>query len=192
MDADLAQRQALGGISGVAAIQRLQPGHAEAYRALMLDAYARHPDAFTSSVAEREALPLGWWQARLSAGPTAAELVLGAFTGGTLAGVAGLSFEARDKARHKALLFGMYVPPTKRGAGIGHQLVQAALAQARQRPGVRQVLLTVTQGNAAAQGLYERCGFMPFGVEPRAVALASGFVNKVHMWCDLGPAASTD
>ncbi|MGE0332581.1 MAG: N-acetyltransferase family protein [Ramlibacter sp.] len=176
----------------MASIQRLQPGHAEAYRALMLDAYARHPDAFTSSVAEREALPLAWWQARLSTDAQAADWVLGAFTGDTLAGAAGLSFDTRDKARHKATLFGMYVPPVQRGAGIGRQLVLAALAQARQRPGVRQVLLTVTQGNTAAQRLYERCGFKAFGVEPRAVAVDGGFVNKVHMWCDLGLLASTD
>lgn len=176
----------------MASVQRLAPGHAAAYRALMLDAYARHPNAFTSSVAEREALPLVWWQGRLCTDPTPAELVLGAFAGDTLAGVAGLAFEARDKARHKAQLFGMYVPPGQRGAGIGRQLVLAALAQARQRPGVRQVLLTVTQGNVAAQGLYERCGFVAFGVEPRAVAVDGGFVNKVHMWCDLGLVASTD
>jgi ribosomal protein S18 acetylase RimI-like enzyme len=174
------------------AIQRLEPGHAANYRALMLDAYHCHPDAFTSSVAEREALPLAWWQARLSPDPLAAELVLGAFSGSILTGAAGLSFEARDKARHKATLFGMYVPESHRGAGIGQQLVQAALAQARLRPGIRQVLLTVTQGNNAAQGLYERCGFVSFGVEPRAVAVGDGFVNKVHMLCDLHLAASTD
>jgi RimJ/RimL family protein N-acetyltransferase len=176
----------------VAAVQRLQPGHAAAYRALMLDAYARHPDAFTSSVAERETLPLSWWQARLSPGARTADLVMGGFAGDSLAGVAGLSFDMREKARHKATLFGMYVPESHRGAGMGRQLVRAALAQARLRPGVRQVLLTVTQGNAAAQALYERCGFVAFGMEPRAVAVGEGFVNKVHMWCDLDLAASTD
>jgi ribosomal protein S18 acetylase RimI-like enzyme len=174
------------------AIHRLEPGHAAAYRALMLDAYHRHPDAFTSSVAEREVLPLAWWQARLSIDPMASEVVLGAFSGSALTGAAGLSFETRDKARHKATLFGMYVPETQRRTGVGRQLVEAALAQARQRPGIRQVLLTVTQGNNAAQGLYERCGFVSFGVEPRAVAVGDGFVNKVHMLCDLHLAASTD
>jgi RimJ/RimL family protein N-acetyltransferase len=174
------------------AIQRLEPGHAAAYRALMLDAYHRHPDAFTSSEAERQALPLSWWQARLSTAPLAPELVMGAFAGSTLAGAAGLSFDARDKARHKATLLGMYVPEAHRGTGVGRQLVQAVLAQARRRPGIRQVLLTVTQGNLAAQRLYERCGFVAFGIEPRAVAVGDGFVNKVHMLCDLSLAASTD
>jgi hypothetical protein len=43
-------------------IKRLTPEYAAAYRALMLDAYRLHPDAFTSDVSEREALPIGWWE----------------------------------------------------------------------------------------------------------------------------------
>lgn len=68
----------------------------------MLGAYAAHPEAFTSTVAERERLPLAWWQARLSTEPDAGRLVLGAFDDGELLGVVGLSFEQREKVRHKA------------------------------------------------------------------------------------------
>jgi ribosomal protein S18 acetylase RimI-like enzyme len=102
-----------------------------------------------------------------------------------MAGVVGLSFESRAKARHKAHMFGMYVPSKLRHAGVGKKLVLAVLEFARKRPGVKLVQLTVTQGNAPAQGLYERCGFVPFGVEPYAIAVGTQFVSKVHMWCDL-------
>ena len=44
------------------------------------------------------------------------------------------------------------------------------------------VQLTVTQGNAQAQALYARNGFVEYGVEPYAVAVEQGFVSKVHMW----------
>jgi hypothetical protein len=60
-------------------IRRLTPTDAPAYRALMLDAYERHPDAFTSSVAERSALPLAWWESRLKLAPLALDVVFGAF-----------------------------------------------------------------------------------------------------------------
>lgn len=166
-------------------IQRLSPPQASAYRALMLEAYAAHPDAFTSSVAERAALPMSWWEARLADGPAPREVVLGATDGASLLGVAGLSFEAREKACHKATLFGMYVPAAMRGRGLGRGLVVNALDYARARPGVRLVQLTVTSGNVAAQTLYERCGFATFGIEPLAVAVDGGFVSKRHMWCDL-------
>ena len=171
-------------------VQRLSPQHAPAYRALMLEAYAAHPDAFTSSVAERAALPIAWWEARLADGPMPGELVFGAIEGSSLQGVAGLSFESREKARHKATLFGMYVPEALRGRGLGRRLVTSALDCARARPGVSLVQLTVTHGNAAAETLYQRCGFVAFGLEPLAVAVDGGYVSKLHMWCDLRTAES--
>ena len=42
------------------------------YRALMLEGYERHPDAFTSSAAERAAFPMAWWESRLDVSPLAA------------------------------------------------------------------------------------------------------------------------
>ena len=156
-----------------------------AYRDLMLEAYEAHPDAFTSSAAERAALPLAWWERRLGADSDGNEVVVGAFDGAALAGVAGLSFERREKAKHKATLFGMYVPDARRQQGIGRSLVLGVLAQARARPGMRVVHLTVTQGNTAAEALYEQCGFVRFGIEPFAIAVAGRFLSKVHMWCDL-------
>ncbi len=166
-------------------VRRLVPADAANYRSLMLEAYTLHPDAFTSSVAERATLPLSWWQARLDASPQAAEVVFGVFHHGALVGAAGLGFETRDKALHKARLFGMVVRPEHRLRGFGAALVRAVLADAREREGVRLVQLTVTEGNAAAQRLYQRFGFVPFGLEPLAVAVGQGHVAKVHMWCDL-------
>ncbi len=87
-------------------IRTLGAGDAEAYRALMLEAYGAYPQAFTSSVAERAAMPLSWWEKRLS-GPL--DQLLGGFEGEELAGIVGLAFEPREKARHKVTLFGMYV-----------------------------------------------------------------------------------
>lgn len=153
----------------------------------MLEAYERHPDAFTSSVAERGALPLTWWQTRLDDAPQAPSVVLGAFQADEIAGVVGIEFEKREKARHKSALFGMYVPPALRKRGIGRALIDAALDLIRMRPGVRIVQLTVTEGNAAACTLYERCGFAAFGVEPYAVAVDGRYVAKVHMWRLLAP-----
>ena len=64
-------------------VERLRPADAADYRALMLDAYARRPDAYTSTVAEREALPLDC----LAGGDLPAEMVLGVRREGRLCGV---------------------------------------------------------------------------------------------------------
>ena len=171
-------------------IRRLTPPDATAYRALMLEAYAREPDAFTSTPGERAALPLSWWEQRLDDGPQAQQVVLGAFDDrGRLGGAAGLQFEMREKSRHKANLYGMYVAPSCRRAGAGRRLVEAALAEAAAREGVKLVQLTVTQGNHAAEALYEACGFQAFGVEPFAIRQDGNFLSKVHMWRAVAPLA---
>ena len=180
------------GLFPLMALQRLTPVHAAAYRALMLEAYALHPDAFTSSVAERAEQPLVWWTERVSEDERASDVVFGAFGGEGLLGVAGLSFETREKVRHKSTLFGMYVPMCYRHNGLGRRLVLAALDYARTRSEVEIVQLTVTEGNTPAQRLYESCGFMPFGTEPLAVRVGATYVSKVHMWCNLYSAASVE
>ncbi|APC17751.1 GNAT family N-acetyltransferase [Pseudomonas frederiksbergensis] len=163
-------------------IERLDASHALAYRALMLEAYDRHPQAFTSSVRERAVMPLSWWESRLT---SPLDVLLGTFEQGELVGIVGLAFEAREKARHKATLFGLYASDTVRQRGLGYQLVQALFIQARARPGLKLIQLTVTAGNDAALALYQRCGFVQFGLEPLAVRVGEEYFDKIHMWREI-------
>ncbi|MBV4456881.1 GNAT family N-acetyltransferase [Pseudomonas sp. COR58] len=163
-------------------IERLDASHALAYRELMLEAYDCHPQAFTSSVRERAAMPLSWWESRLTG---KLDVVLGAFEAGRLAGIVGLAFESREKARHKATLFGLYVSAPHCRRGAGRQLLQAALAEAQSRPELKLIQLTVTAGNDAALNLYRRCGFIQFGQEPMAVRVGEDYFDKLHLWREL-------
>ncbi|WP_455930453.1 N-acetyltransferase family protein [Pseudomonas fluorescens] len=163
-------------------IRKLGANDAEAYRALMLEAYGAYPQAFTSSVAERARMPLSWWEKRIE---SPLDYLLGAFEGSVLAGIVGLAFEPREKARHKVTLFGMYVTEAYQRKGLGHQLVESALDAARRQPGVKLIQLTVTAGNDAAFALYQRCGFIQYGLEPLAVRVGIEYFDKIHMWREL-------
>ncbi|MGE3926907.1 MAG: N-acetyltransferase family protein [Lautropia sp.] len=169
-------------------IRRLTPADAARYRELMLEAYESEPEAFTSTVAERERLPLSWWSERLSEDAAAVDRVVGAFVAGRLVGAAGLSSAQRARTRHKGLLFGMYVREEARGRGVGALLVTEILRQAEQSARISVVQLTVSEGNAAAIRLYRRCGFAQFGLEPFAVRIGPRFISKVHMWRAVTPA----
>lgn len=170
-------------------VARLEVSDVPRYKALMLHAYTAAADAFTSTPEERAAEPDSWWVSRLS-DPKGLSQSFGAFVEGELAGTVTLEFSAKPKTKHKAHVVGMFVMESARGLGAGKALVHAALAAAAKRPGVRVVTLTVTEGNAPAMGLYQACGFKPFGVEPMAIATPGGFKSKVHMWLELpSPAA---
>ena len=162
--------------------ERLRPRDALEYRDLMLEAYALHPGAFTSSVEERSALPLSWWEARLSDAPDARDVVFGLRNDEGLSGVVGIAFNTRQKIRHKAKLFGVYVKKSGRGSGAAARLIDVALDEARRRAGIRIVQLTVAEDNRAAEELYKKRGFVAYGTEPFAVAVESGYVGRIHMW----------
>ena len=162
-------------------IRQLVAEDAPRYRMLMLDAYERFADAFTSTAAERSAKPMSWWAERI-ADPHGNSVAFGAFVDGELVGTSGLEFETRDKTRHKSLLFGMFVLPEQRGHGLGRSLVNAALRHAQSRPGSVLMQLVLTGGNAPAQRLYESCGFAVFGIEPMGLCIDRGYRDKVHMW----------
>lgn len=156
----------------------------------MLRGYATDPEAFTSTVPEREPLPLEWWESRVSDHPDAPEMVFGAFVESRLVGVAGLKFERRPRTKHKVILFGIYVLEEARGQGIARALIEAALEKAQASSDIRVVQLTVSQSNGSAMRLYEACGFQPFGTEPLALKYGERYVSLVHMWRAAGPEAT--
>jgi RimJ/RimL family protein N-acetyltransferase len=170
-------------------VWRLLPEHAPRYRALMLEAYRIEPDAFTSTHAERAAQPAGWWAWRLAPGDDGDERVFGAWRDGALVGAVGWQRNRRERTAHKALLFGMYVDAAARRCGAGRALAAAVLADAAATPGLLLVQLTVSAGNEPARRLYQSLGFEAFGVEPMATRHGERFVDKVHMWRALDPAA---
>ncbi len=163
-------------------VRRLIPADATLYRSLRLRALREHPDAFTSSWEDDREQPVEAAAARL-----AKHAFWGAYEAGELYGFVGLERETRAKNSHKASVVGMYVAPEVAGRGAGRALLAALLAHAR-ADGLQSLVLTVTQGNAAATHLYESVGFRSFGIEPDAIRVAGRSYGKNHMHLDLGNA----
>lgn len=160
------------------AIELLEPANAKAYRQLMLEAYAQHPEAFVSSITQREKLPLSWWEAKLDDELSA---LFGAFVDSRLVGIVGLAFEPWEDARHKTTLFGLYVSQAFRGQGLGEHLVQAVVSLAEQEPETKVIELTVSANSDAALALYQRCGFAQSGLEDCAIRVGEAYYHRVHM-----------
>jgi GNAT superfamily N-acetyltransferase len=163
----------------VDAIRRLGPADAAVWRALRLEALERHPDAFGASLEEEAALPLGGWTGRLESG-----CVFGAERSGELVGSAGLFVERTAKKRHKAVLWGVYVRREARGAGFGRRLVGTVIEAARDA--ASQLHTAVVTDNHEARSLYRQLGFIPYGIEPRALEVDGRFLDEELLVLDLG------
>ena len=164
-------------------IRRLYPADAALYQAFRLRGLREHPQAFTSSHEEVSLQPLALAEKRLAA---ASEKVWGAFVDGVLAGMVGLNHETRLHNRHKATLVGMHVADEFAGQGVGQALVATAVQEAK-LSGVELLVLTVTDSNRRACALYERAGFLTYGIEPDAIRVAGVSLGKQHMYLQLAP-----
>ena len=75
----------------------------------------------------------------------------------------------------------MYVAPRLRGQGAGDALLIEALRVARTCEGLRAILLSVSETQAAARRLYERLGFRAYGVEPGALRVGERYLDEEFM-----------
>jgi ribosomal protein S18 acetylase RimI-like enzyme len=159
------------------ALRRLGPADAERYRALRLAGLRAFPHAFRSAVEEAQAQPLSWTEARLE---KAGEYWFGAFDGHELVGAICLRTQDGIKTRHSASLNALVVDPLRQRQGIGAALVAHLVDFACSLEFIRQITLTVHDGNTAAEGLYERFGFRQFGLEPDAFLRDGQYYAKQH------------
>jgi ribosomal protein S18 acetylase RimI-like enzyme len=126
------------------------------YREIRLAMLEDSPSAFGSTRAEAASFDEQLWRQRLTD-----NAVILARVGSTPTGSVMYS-EFGTTGPGDCALFGLWVDPGFRGAGVGQALVEAVLTQAR-AAGKRRVLLHVVTGNEAATRLYERAGFVPTG-----------------------------
>ena len=128
----------------------------QAYRAIRLAMLQESPSAFGSTHAEAAGYDEQLWRQRL-----VDNVVLLARVGHVPAGSV-VSSEYGTTDPGDCALYGMWVDPDHRRAGVATALVDAVVALAR-AAGKRRVVLHVVVDNTAAKELYERKGFAATG-----------------------------
>lgn len=136
-------------------VRPVRPEEWRELRDLRLAALATDEDAFGSTLALARARGDDAWRAYAYDGPDSVTFV--ASCEGRWVGM------ARGRAHDgEGGLYGMWVAPDARGAGVGRRLVEAVLDWADAR-GIPRIVLGVAEARAAARALYARCGFVPTG-----------------------------
>ena len=149
-------------------------------RDVRLAALQEAPDSFGSTYAREAPFTEEQWLGRLH---DRAVTYLAYLPGSAEpAGIAGVYIDGSSAGGERPEVVSMWVRPTARGQKVGETLIGATADWARHR-GFAGLLLWVTESNAPARRLYERCGFTLTGERmalPRDPALI-----EVEMHCPL-------
>ena len=156
------------------AVRRLGPSDAAAYRAVRLEALADAPTAFGSDAGRESGIPDAVWAERMVTNPN-----FGLFDGNELVGIVNFLRGEGVKVRHRGEVVGVYVKPKARGTGASRLLMEAVIAEVRDK--VVQLHLAVTTNNTPARRLYEGLGFQVYGTEPRAILVDGRYYDKYLM-----------
>lgn len=158
-------------MSDVPLIRQLMGTDAAAFRALRLAGLLEAPTAFGSSYAAEKDRVLDEF-----AGTMERNYLAGAFVGEELIGVAGFYQLSGEKVSHRGNIWGVYVVPSYRRQGIARLLLEHVLAHARSV--VTQVHLCVVTENEVARRLYQRLGFVSYGIEPRSLLVGERYYHE--------------
>lgn len=166
-------------------VRRLGAADAPAYREVRLAALRADPAAFITTAEEYAAQTPETVAARLTGEDSA---TFGAFVDGELVGILTVARETRERLLHRANVFGVAVLPAARGQGCGDALLRAGIACVGGWAGVTALHLGVMASQVAARRLYERHGFVAWGVQPDAVRVDGITLAEVHMVREMGAA----
>lgn len=168
-------------------IRALEPQDLAHFVTLRNASLQRFPEAFTSDYeTERHKAPEAF-ASRLGT-PESGHCIWGAFDEscellGTIASER--DRDVRPQKRHIAHITAVMVAAQAQQHGIGMRLVNHCVQTLCQVADIDQLIITVTASNTHVVRLYERAGFVPYGLLPRAIKVSGQYFDKLHMRLDL-------
>lgn len=159
-------------------VKILEPKHAEIYRNIRLEGLQAHPEAFGSSYEEEKEFPLTKFEERFKDNYS---FTFGAFENEQLIGVLTLVLEQKNKLKHRANIYAMYVTPEKRGFGIAKKLMIEAINKAKAIKDLEQIYLAVIASNEPAKKLYSSFGFKTYGIDKKALRIGLNYYDEELM-----------
>lgn len=170
--------------------RRLTRADAGRLHLLRREALSEEPAAFGSSPADCRFRELAAVEACLVDDDRAVLAIADPDDPVRLVAMAGISRESREKQRHRASVWGVYVSPRHRGRGFGRAVVAACVEHARTWPTIDCVTLCVSADSAAARSLYLSLGFTVWGTEPDALRIDGEAISQHHMTLRLSESTS--
>ena len=155
-------------------ITRLSESRWADYRDLRLESLINDPLAYGSSYEEELPYQEDEWRQRM-------QNVLFALEGGRPVGMIVCGRNNRLKTGHICGIYGVYINKQYRGRGIGNLLIDAAIAEIKNMPGIVKIELAVNPTQKAAAHLYRKYGFKVTGHAKKALCVNEIYYDELLM-----------
>ncbi|AIO18502.1 N-acyltransferase YncA [Candidatus Izimaplasma bacterium HR1] len=147
------------------------------YKKIRLELLENETLSFGSSFEEESLFEDKLWKYRLDKENVT---TIGAFINEEMIGICVVVFNPRSKLKHIASLHSMYVKKNHRGEGIGRQLIIHA-EEAAKGKGIFRMNLSVVNSNEKAFILYQKLGFVKYGIEPDTIKISGEYYSLILM-----------
>lgn len=154
--------------------------HLAHYREIRLECLKNHPQSF-GTLYEDEVNAVSLKFDSILVNGSATDFLFGAFNNETLIGICGYIQEKRTRTKHIGEISQMYISPAYSGKGIATELLKLITAKAFANGETEQIILAVTKSNTAAIHLYQKAGFVQYGVLENYMKHNNGYQSQVFM-----------
>lgn len=143
------------------------------YREIRLELLLDNKESYGSSYEEEALFNDEFWVERLSKTNVH---TIGSFIEDEMVGIIVLVLNVRRKMKHIANINSMYVKPAFRNQGIAYNLLEYAESIAKSNF-VERLNLSVVDTNIKAIKLYQKFGFVEYGIEPDTIKVDDNYYS---------------
>ena len=152
-------------------IKKLDKDNYLDYKKIRLELLLDNKESFGSSYEEESLFNDEFWIDRLSKKNVH---TIGAYIEEEIVAIIVLVLNVRSKMKHVATINSLYVKPSFRNQGIAYDMLKYAEHIAKIN-GVERLNLSVIDSNTNAIELYQRFGFVKYGIEPDTIKVDNNY-----------------
>lgn len=163
-------------------ITSLSPEEWRKYKEIRLQALQKEPIAFSSSYEEESKMEDKVWIERLKKSKdNDTQIILFAKDRNRIIGTIVGFWQPKEKIKHVAHIYGLYLDDEFRGKGIGKRLMETIIRQLRGIPQIEKIKIEVNAQNTVAFNLYKKMGFKIIGKAEKEIKINEIYYDEILM-----------
>jgi len=160
-------------------VKSASPADFQIIKNLMLTGLKEDPKAFSVDFEDYNKNSIEWWNSYIS--PYVFSLkdkMLLAFEGDTPVGMIGILYDYRSRRTHIATIVWFYISNNYRGLGIGKELLNKAIEDAKSQK-MKKITLFVNSQQEKAINMYKKYGFTANGKLEKELLIGNEYVDTL-------------